>query len=244
MNNLDLTPAERDDFRDMLEAGAHRLTHRRRVRAQLIAGACAVVLVVALSGGVIAGGAVLGNRAFVATTPTASPTPSGTSSPTAVTQRPTLTPTPSSTPSQTASVEPEDGVHYPTADTISCETMLTEDADRALRTEGWVPKAKGWTNTAFIPIGAKLECPWGPEDSLAGEAMAYYVWAKLAPGEASDVIAAFEANGDVAIETDAGWRFEHRGYQKDPLESGVLLTEEWFAMAPTQEQISDIVWTH
>ncbi|WP_214468531.1 hypothetical protein [Microbacterium flavescens] len=123
MNNLDLTPTERDDFRDMLEAGAHRITHRRRVRAQAIAGAFAVVLVAAVSAGVITGSAVLRNPTPITATSTELPSPSVTYSPGPATESPTPTPTPTATPTSTPP-EPR-----PTAqELIDACIMVTRDS--------------------------------------------------------------------------------------------------------------------
>lgn len=116
MNVPDLTPAEREEFRDMLQAGARRLSRRRRIRAQMIAGSCAVILVAAIATGSIAAVSGLERRASIAASPTpsvmspspvapeperASPTPS--SSPPS---RPIVTPPPAVTPPPTVTPPP------------------------------------------------------------------------------------------------------------------------------------------
>ena len=123
MIDLDLTPAERDDFRDMLEAGAHRLTRRRRARTQAIAGAFAVALVAAVSAGVVTGSSFLGNRAPIATTPTDLASPDVTQSAGPVAETPTPTP-PAPTP--TATHTPP--IEQPMTFTYECATQMP-DAD-------------------------------------------------------------------------------------------------------------------
>ena len=88
----ELTPGERDDMRDLVLAGAQRITSRRRHRRQAYAALVAVVLV----GGVISGVAAtaLMNDGRFAAPPTPTET---TPTPTQSTTTPTPTPTPTPT---------------------------------------------------------------------------------------------------------------------------------------------------
>lgn len=160
MNSFDLTPAERDEFHVMLESGAHRITHRRRMRANAIAGAFAVLLVAAVSAGAITGSAMLGNRAHVATTPTNLSSPSVSESPTPASE----TPTPAPTSSGPESVAPASRFDLRCADLqpavlAALSQPATPIADRPsiVSSQSWLP---GPGQHVFEQDGA-LYCEFG-----------------------------------------------------------------------------------
>jgi hypothetical protein len=131
MNAPDLTPAEREDFHYLLRAGAERIIRRRRVRAQLIAGGCAVALVVAIAAGAIVAASGLAYRAPVAVSPSVTLAPSASSSPTA--SAPVLntgSPAPSATlpvaPTPSVTSEPPEPEPEPITFTFECYVQSDE----------------------------------------------------------------------------------------------------------------------
>lgn len=98
MNDDQLTPAEHAAVRQRLLAGARRIEPVGRHRNAWIAGSVAVVLILALAGGAVGIGGLLGTAPpQPATTATASPSPSPTPT---VTPTPSISPTPSLTPTE------------------------------------------------------------------------------------------------------------------------------------------------
>ena len=167
---------------------------------------------------------------------------------TACTPQPETTPTPDATPSSTATATPTptptptptaDAVDYPTVDTISCETMLDPAVDAQLRAKGYIPAGKQWSQFSHTATLAAIECPWAEPGGTFSEA--YYAWAALAPGEAEVFIGQTLESGYVTEEAAEGtwvvW-----GKDDGMPTPAILVTDEWVAMADTQEQVADIVW--
>ncbi|WP_425840524.1 hypothetical protein [Microbacterium sp. PA5] len=119
MNVPDLTPAERHEFHELLETGAARITRRRRLRGQLIAGASAVALVVAIAAGAIVAASGLAYRPPIAVSPSVTPTPTPAAS--------TPTPTPPVTPTPPATSEPPAATEPPATEPPESSTALSED---------------------------------------------------------------------------------------------------------------------
>jgi hypothetical protein len=142
-------------------------------------------------------------------------------------------------PSPDPSVSPTSSAAFPTADDISCDTMLVPAVDEQLRAEGLTPAPKRWTQFGFTPTGAALECPWGTPDSMHSER--YYAWAELNSGERETFIALVEQNGYRTEDgADGIWVLApDDGY---PGPEGFLISDEWVVIADTREQIEDIVW--
>ncbi|MFS0733457.1 hypothetical protein ABC304_15850 [Microbacterium sp. 1P10UB] len=98
MNDDQLTPAEHAAVRQRLLAGARRIEPVGRHRNAWIAGSVAVVLILALAGGAVGLGGLLGTaqpQPATTATATASPSPTPTATPT-----PSSSPTPSPTPTE------------------------------------------------------------------------------------------------------------------------------------------------
>lgn len=143
------------------------------------------------------------------------------------------------TPSPNPSVSPTSSAALPTADDISCDTMLVPAVDERLRAEGLTPAPKPWTQFGFTPTAAALECPWGTPDSMHSER--YYAWAGLNPGEREAFIRLVEQNGYLTEDgADVTWVLASEdGY---PGPEGILITDTWVVITDTREQIEDIVW--
>ena len=128
----------------------------------------------------------------------------------------------------------------PTAENISCDAMLDPMVDRALRSMQLAPAGKPWTQFGFEPSGAAIECPWGYADQP--HAVTYYAWAALGEGEGEKFLALTAENGYTTTEDERGtWVVSPEG-DPDTI-SGILVTDEWIAFAPTKELISAIIWT-
>jgi hypothetical protein len=147
----------------------------------------------------------------------------------------------SAPPTETPSAEPTSTpAERPTAETISCDTMLDPLVDRALRSTQLIPVGKAWTQFGFEPSGAAIECPWGYAEQP--HSVTYYAWASLSPGEGETFLALTADNGYTTTQDERGtWVVSPEG-DADEI-SGILVTDEWIALAPTQELISAIVWT-
>ncbi|MFS0734956.1 hypothetical protein ABC304_05940 [Microbacterium sp. 1P10UB] len=177
-------------------------------------------------------------------TPGGAATPAATISPSATTA-PTPTPVPSpSEPSPTP--ESTAGTTLPTIDTIDCDAMLDPAVDADLRRQGMSPAPKPWTQFQFTPTEASIECPWGLPGDMA--ARQYYAWTALAPGERDTVLQLAVDNGYTLTDTAEGtwltYGAEDGAAGDGPMElSGMLLTDSWFAIADTPDQVRQIVWT-
>ena len=151
--------------------------------------------------------------------------------------------TPIASPSPTtpvATASPEPSAPSPTADAIDCESMLTPEADARLRAQGFSPSPKPWTQFNFTPTAPAIECPWAPPGVM--EAARYYGWAALNPGEKDSFLALVEENGYSTEETAEGtWLLPLDDGSPRNL-GGYLITDDWIAIAPTREEVQDIVW--
>lgn len=152
------------------------------------------------------------------------------------------TATPATTPTDSAAPTPEpteESAERPTADTISCESMLEPLVDQTLRSFDLLPFEKSWTQFNFQPTGAAIECPWGVEGSV--ESATHFSWSALAEGEAEQFLALTAENGYTTTEDEQGtWVISPT---TRPENSAILVTDEWIAYAPTPELIPAIVWT-
>ncbi|MFJ4175797.1 hypothetical protein [Microbacterium sp. NPDC089696] len=162
--------------------------------------------------------------------------PASESSSTPVASSPTASPT-SPTPELT-----EPAVDLPTADTISCDSMLDPVVDEELRSRDLLPSPKPWTQFNFEPSGAALECPWGISGSV--ESAEYFAWSALSEGESDEFISLAEANGYKVTQDERGRWLESDHDVTPPLEPAVLVTDTWIAIANTPELIDAIRWVH
>lgn len=145
----------------------------------------------------------------------------------------------------TAAPSPSAESSWPTADTISCDTMLDPAVDASLRADDLVPYEKEFTAFNFVPRGLAIECPWGPPDSAGGAAYAYYTWAELLPGDREALLELAQEGPYTVEETDEGTRlvFEDDGSGN---QSEFLVTDRWYASASDTSDgrsIADILWT-
>ncbi|WP_435749012.1 hypothetical protein [Microbacterium sp. PMB16] len=154
---------------------------------------------------------------------------------------PRTPPAATTTPSDEPSPAPTDtSVELPTAENISCETMLDPLVDRALRATQVIPAGKPWTQFGFEPTGAAIECPWGYEGQP--HSVTYYAWAALSDGEAEEFLALTAQNGYTTTEDEQGTWVTDDGSTPSEV-SGILVTDDWVAFAPEAELIPAILWT-
>lgn len=153
----------------------------------------------------------------------------------------TQTPEATAQPTEVPSSEPTNTpVERPTVENIGCDAMLDPLVDRALRATQLIAAGKPWTQFGFEPSGAAIECPWGYAEQP--HAVTYYAWAALAEGEAEEFLALTRSNGYTTMQDEQGtWVVSPEG-EPDTI-SGILVTNEWIAFAPTRELVSAIVWT-
>lgn len=144
--NDGLSPHERAELRDLVVAGAQRIRPPRE-RVRIVAGAVALVLVGAVTGGAVATATLLGSEADPAPTTTQQtplpPEPSPSTSPT-----PVPSPEPSTVPAQ--GVVPFGG---------HCAAALTDDEVDALRGIDMTLSDYRWQTGANAVLGG-IDCVW------------------------------------------------------------------------------------
>jgi len=152
LNDGGLSPREHAEMRDTVLAGTQRIRPAGTHRAQLIAGAVALVLIGGITGGAVTTAALLDSADQTAPVSTSSPSPT-----------PRQTSTPSPTPS--ASPTPDPGAVI--AFGGDCGAVLS-DAEAATATgKAMSPLAAAWSPGADEKLGG-LSCGWTTSDEYMG----------------------------------------------------------------------------
>ncbi|AZS36380.1 hypothetical protein CVS47_00981 [Microbacterium lemovicicum] len=198
MNDDQLTPAEHAAVRQRLLAGARRIEPVGRHRNAWIAGSVAVVLILALAGGAVGIGGLLGTaQPQPATTATASPSPSPTPT---VTPTPSISPTPSLTPT-----EPPPPVPAVAFDG-DCSRVLTDE--EASEAAGEPVSLFGRSTdsslypetTASTNLLGGIQCAWRGEEIGIGSFVSVTVLdARAVPADVTDKYSASVCTGLSAV---------------------------------------------
>jgi len=155
--NEGLSPREHDEMRELVLAGTQRVRPVGNRRTQVLAGAVALVLVGAVTGGALATAALLG----------ADVRPEPVSTPTETSPDPTPTPSPA-TPSPVTPTPPQP-VPTPTADAVpafggDCASAITDEEVDALRGIGMKRSDYRWRTGANDVLGG-IDCVWVSEEA-------------------------------------------------------------------------------
>ncbi|WP_426324527.1 hypothetical protein [Microbacterium sp. E-13] len=143
--NEGLSPREHDEMRDVVLAGTQRVKPVGRHRTTMVAGAVALVLVGAVTGGAFTTAALLGSGAAPGPVSTATATE----------------PAPSPTPEDSGPATDTDGVPAFGGD---CAATLTDQEVDALRGIGMVRSDYRWRTGANDVLGG-IDCVWVSEEA-------------------------------------------------------------------------------
>lgn len=163
------------------------------------------------------------------------------------TSRPTDTPvtTPTVTPTATPTPTPSapSGEAAPVPAELTCDTMLDPTVDAELRARGLAPAPKYEVPFLGTVSGAHASCPWSSPGKLEPEVM--YSYTALTPAERAEFVAAATASNYVAEETPDGLSlvWVAPDGSSSPNEGSWIVADEWVALAPSRDAISDILLT-
>ncbi|WP_374977585.1 hypothetical protein ACEYYH_07410 [Microbacterium trichothecenolyticum] len=179
--NEGLSPREHDEMRDLVLAGTQRVKPVGRHRVPVVAGAIALVMVGAVTGGALTTAALLSSDS----TPTPVSTPSVTAS------TPELTPTPTSPSPAPTPQEPEPA---PIPDAVpafggDCSATLTDEEVDGLRGVGMMRSDYRWRTGANDVLGG-IDCVWVSEEAYLAATVHLFAYPEsVVPSAVRDAIA-------------------------------------------------------
>lgn len=148
------------------------------------------------------------------------------------------TPTPADTASPTSQPSASSS-----ATVLSCDTLLTPEADADLRAQGLVPTQKDRFTIFYDGLTLPaVECPWGPPDGHDENVVTYYGWAELSAGQKREIIDVAGDYGYTTRDVEGGTELVPDPNNGPPATVVYVVTEDWFAIAPSVEEVSNIAW--